>query len=76
MAFATFDGFAYSDLFEPQITTVRQPAFEMGEAAVELLIRRINEPSAEPETKRLSSTLEFRRSTENQPSAIHFEGVL
>lgn len=76
MAFATFDGFAYSDLFEPQITTVRQPAFEMGEAAVELLIRRINEPSAEPETKRLSSTLEFRRSTENQPRAIHFEGVL
>lgn len=76
IAFATFDGFSYSDLFEPQITTVRQPAFEMGEAAVELLIRRINDPSAKSKTQRLNSTIEFRRSTEHQPRPIHFEGVL
>jgi LacI family transcriptional regulator len=64
MAFAAFDGFAYSDLFEPQITTVRQPAFEMGQTAVELLIKRINDPSAPSETRRLKSSIEFRRSTE------------
>lgn len=64
MAFATFDGFTYSDLFEPQITTVRQPAFELGESAVELLMNRINEPSSRTQTRRLNSTIEFRRSTD------------
>lgn len=64
MAFATFDGFTYSDLFEPQITTVRQPAFELGEAAVELLMKRINQPNSRTQTRRLDSTIEFRRSTD------------
>jgi LacI family transcriptional regulator len=64
MAFATFDGFTYSDLFEPQITTVRQPAFELGEAAVELLMNRINDPNSKTQTRRLNSTIDFRRSTD------------
>lgn len=64
IAFATFDGFTYSDLFEPQITTVRQPAFELGETAVELLMNRINEPNSKTQTRRLNSTIEFRRSTD------------
>jgi LacI family transcriptional regulator len=64
IAFATFDGFTYSDLFEPQITTVRQPAFELGETAVELLMNRINEPNSRTQTRRLNSTIEFRRSTD------------
>jgi LacI family transcriptional regulator len=64
MAFATFDGFTYSDLFEPQITTVRQPAFRLGESAVGLLLRRIEDPNAPTEILRLESEIEFRRSTE------------
>jgi LacI family transcriptional regulator len=64
MAFATFDGFTYSDLFEPQITTVRQPAFRLGESAVGLLLRRIENPNAPTEILRLESEIEFRRSTE------------
>ncbi|RAM38376.1 LacI family DNA-binding transcriptional regulator [Arthrobacter globiformis] len=64
MAFATFDGFTYSDLFQPQITTVRQPAFQLGESAVSLLLRRLESPSAPTRTLRLESEIEFRRSTE------------
>jgi LacI family transcriptional regulator len=64
LAFATFDGFTYSDLFEPQITTVRQPAFRLGESAVGLLLRRIENPNAPAEILRLESEIEFRRSTE------------
>lgn len=64
MAFATFDGFTYSDLFRPQITTVRQPAFQLGESAVGLLMRRLGNPSAPTKILRLESEIEFRNSTE------------
>ena len=64
MAFATFDGFTYSDLFQPQITTVRQPAFQLGESAVGLLMRRLETPSAPTKILRLESAIEFRRSTD------------
>ena len=64
MAFATFDGFTYSDLFQPQITTVRQPAFQLGESAVGLLMRRLETPSAPTKILRLESEIEFRRSTD------------
>jgi len=63
MAFATFDGFTYSDLFHPQITTVRQPAFQLGESAVGLIMRRLEDPSAPTRILRLDSEIEFRRST-------------
>ena len=64
MAFATFDGFTYSDLFQPQITTVRQPAFRLGESAVSLLMRRLETPDAPTRILRLESEIEFRSSTE------------
>jgi LacI family transcriptional regulator len=64
IAFATFDGFSHSDLFRPAITTVRQPAFEMGEAAVSLLLDRLASPHASPRTLRLNQHLELRESTE------------
>jgi LacI family transcriptional regulator len=64
MAFATFDGFTYPDLFQPQITTVRQPAFRLGENAVGLLMRRLEDPSAPTRILRLESEIEFRSSTE------------
>ncbi|MDQ0922349.1 LacI family transcriptional regulator [Pseudarthrobacter sp. W1I19] len=65
MAFATFDGFTYSDLFQPQITTVRQPAFQLGESAVSLLLQRLENPAAPATILRLESRIEFRRSTSN-----------
>lgn len=64
IAFATFDGFNNPDLFRPRLTTVRQPAFDMGVAAVGLLMERIDAPDARPRTVRLQQTLELRESTE------------
>jgi LacI family transcriptional regulator len=67
VAFAAFDGFSHSDLFRPAITTVRQPAFEMGVAAVSLLLDRLASPDASPRTLRLTQRLELRESTEDHP---------
>ena len=64
IAFAAFDGFSHSDLFQPSITTVRQPAFEMGAAAVSLLLERLAAPQASPRTLRLNQRLELRDSSE------------
>lgn len=64
VSFATFDGFSNSDLFRPGITTVRQPAFDMGIAAVGLLGDRLASPDVSPRTLRLHQTLELRESTE------------
>jgi LacI family transcriptional regulator len=64
LAFATFDGFTNPDLFRPRITTVRQPAFDMGAAAVGLLADRLDSPGSSPRTVRLQQSIEFRESTE------------
>jgi LacI family transcriptional regulator len=64
VAFATFDGFPHSDLFEPALTTVRQPAFEMGAAAVSLLLERLAAPQTSPRTVRLQQRIEFGSSSE------------
>lgn len=69
IAFATFDGFNHPDLFQPRLTTVRQPAFDMGVAAVGLLLERLQSPTASPRTVRLHQTIEYRSSTEHHPLA-------
>lgn len=63
IAFATFDGFAYADVFEPSLTTIRQPALQVGIQAMQLLVKRLAEPDAPPRTVRLAPTVEYRRST-------------
>ncbi|WP_235012919.1 LacI family DNA-binding transcriptional regulator [Arthrobacter sp. SLBN-100] len=67
IAFATFDGFAYADLFEPQLTTVRQPAFQVGATAAKLLAKRIADKSVQPTTVRLAPTIEYRASSSAGP---------
>jgi LacI family transcriptional regulator len=64
IAFATFDGFDNPDLFRPRITTVQQPTFDMGFAAVALLMERLESPLARPRTVRLHQELILRESTE------------
>lgn len=68
VAFATFDGFAYADLFDPKLTTVRQPAFSVGATAAELLAKRIADKSREHSTLRLAPTIEYRASTGKSPA--------
>ena len=41
MALGGFCNFSSPELFNPSLTTIRQPAFEMGKAAAELLIQEI-----------------------------------
>ena len=47
IAMVGFDDFPYpwSDAFRPHLTTVAQPAFEIGRTAAELLLARVREPS-------------------------------
>ncbi|MEU0389302.1 MULTISPECIES: LacI family DNA-binding transcriptional regulator [Streptomyces] len=63
LAFATFDGFPHSDLFRPGITTVTQPAHEIGATAMELLLSRIEGTlTSRPRTVRLEPEITYRES--------------
>ena len=55
MAVIGFDDFEFARYVDPPLTTVRLPAFDMGQRAVELLIAHIeNEPS--PQRKHVLPT--------------------
>ncbi len=61
IAFATFDELTVEDLFKPSITTVVQPAYDIGFRAAEILLQRI-EPCGlgdEPVTVRLPAILKI-----------------
>jgi LacI family transcriptional regulator len=64
IAFATFDELTVDDLFTPSITTIVQPAYEIGSKAAEILLRRIEgTQEGESETVRLPARLEVRASS-------------
>ncbi len=57
----TFDELTVDDLFLPAVTTVVQPAYDIGHRAAEILIDRIDAGSAgEPVTVRLPARLKIR----------------
>ncbi|MEV5963487.1 LacI family DNA-binding transcriptional regulator [Kribbella sp. NPDC051952] len=62
LAIAAFDDFAWADLFSPGLTTVAQPSAAIGARAVQLLIRRMNDPGAPPQTSRLPAEIMHRES--------------
>lgn len=65
IAFATFDELTVDDLFAPAVTTVVQPAYDIGFRAAEILLERISGSSeiAEARTVRLPATLKIRESS-------------
>lgn len=65
IAFATFDELAVDDLFQPSITTVVQPAFEIGFQAAEILLHRIRNAAvpSKPLIVKLPATLQVRASS-------------
>jgi DNA-binding LacI/PurR family transcriptional regulator len=65
IAFATFDELTVDDLFLPAITTVVQPAYDIGFRAAEILLQRIEEGSTDSEaiTIRLPASLKIRDSS-------------
>lgn len=65
VGFTGFTNTQVGDLFSPPLTVVRQPAFEIGQTATELLVQMIESkrPITEFETKTLETTLIIRDSS-------------
>ncbi|MGH9608514.1 MAG: LacI family DNA-binding transcriptional regulator [Bryobacteraceae bacterium] len=69
IGFATFDELTIDDLFHPAVTTVVQPAYDIGYRAAEVLLQRIEEKAGgkmagdELITIRLPATLKIRESS-------------
>ena len=63
MALVGFDDLPWAEALDPPPTVVRQPAYEVGRQAMELLLKRIMEPGRPPVTVRLRPELVIRRST-------------
>lgn len=63
VAIVGFDDLPWAEALDPPLTVVRQPAYEVGKQAMELLLKRIMEPARPPVTLRLLPELVVRRST-------------
>jgi LacI family transcriptional regulator/LacI family repressor for deo operon, udp, cdd, tsx, nupC, and nupG len=63
LAIVGFDDLPWAEALDPPLTVVRQPAYEVGKHAMELLLKRIMEPTRPPVTIRLLPQLIVRRST-------------
>ncbi len=64
IGFVTFDELTVDELFTPSITTVVQPAYDIGLRAAEILLERIENGSADGAfTVRLPATLRVRESS-------------
>jgi LacI family transcriptional regulator len=63
IAVAGFDDIALAAQLCPPLTTVRSPAKQMGKRAVEILLRRIQDPSCEPMKELFDTELIIREST-------------
>jgi DNA-binding LacI/PurR family transcriptional regulator len=65
IGFVTFDELTVDELFTPSITTVVQPAYDIGFRAAQILLERVENGNAEgtPFTVRLPATLRVRESS-------------
>ena len=63
-ALATFDGFVFPDVLHPTVTTVAQPAYEIGVRGAEVLIQRLNgQLKRDPVRVELSTELRLKESS-------------
>jgi DNA-binding LacI/PurR family transcriptional regulator len=63
VAVVGFDDLPWAEALDPPPTVVRQPAYEVGRQAMELLLKRIMEPNRPAVTVRLRPELVIRKST-------------
>jgi LacI family transcriptional regulator len=65
VGFTGFTNTQLGDLFSPSLTVIRQPAFEIGQTAIELLIQMIESkrPVTDFETRQLETSLIIRESS-------------
>lgn len=64
IAVCGFDGIFLTQVTNPELTTIEQPIYRMGELAAEKLIFRINHPLYKKEAIELKTKLKIRESTQ------------
>ena len=76
IAFVTFDELTVDELFTPSVTTVVQPAYDIGFRAAQILVERIENGNAEGEsvTVRLPATLRVRDSSRGS-NVVKLDGM-
>jgi LacI family transcriptional regulator len=62
IALVGFDNFDWAEFATPALTVMAQPASDIGDAAVDLLMQRLKDPTAPRRTLRLAPTLVVRTS--------------
>jgi LacI family fructose operon transcriptional repressor len=62
VGFASFDDTAWAGLVEPPVTVIRQPTYEIGKTATELLLERLRDPERATRQVVLKPTLVVRGS--------------
>ena len=62
VALIGFDDLPWADALDPPLTMVRQPAYEVGRAAAELLLKRLGNPNSPSAWLRLRPRLILRKS--------------
>lgn len=72
IALVAFDDFELAELFEPQLSVIRQPAPELGRTAAKLLFERMADPQPGTQGTRLVLPVEWipRRSCGCHPPAV------
>ena len=65
-----YDDIPLAGLFQPSLTTIRQPAYEMGHEAVRTILRGINNIKKIPPAKVLSPELVIRNSTRSKTGLL------
>jgi LacI family transcriptional regulator len=63
LAVITYDDLEWSEIVDPPLSAVKQPAYEMGAKAAEMLINRIENPASPFQINRVASELILRGST-------------
>ncbi len=58
-----FNDMPFADRFQPPLTTIHIPHYEIGAAAAELMLERLQNPDADPREVRLEPSLVVRGST-------------
>ncbi len=67
IAIIGFDELPLASVFNPPLTVVRQPAYEVGKCAAELLLKRLEEPNRPASSLKLLPNLIIRKSCWSAP---------
>jgi LacI family transcriptional regulator, kdg operon repressor len=63
LSLIVFDNIPFAHLADPPVTTIAQPAYEMGKKAAEILYKQINKEDVDPETVIFPSSIIWRESS-------------